>query len=238
MADYLKQFPGASDIKRCLALAADDLAKQHEACSKDDWQWFENILSYDNAVLCHALYVAAIAASEQKYFDVAEKTCAFLLENTYTDNHFSFVGCDGWYRRGQKRAQFDQQPIEVASTVMMLRAAYEATDNRVFLRLQKKAFDWFLGENDLHTPVYDFKTKGCSDGLEQSGLNLNQGAESMLSFLLSLLCIVESYAGGADLREEKKTLEDESSINRMVQAVIKDIAAKSRTDKPVIKEIR
>ncbi len=237
MADYLKQFPGASDIKRCLAIAADDLVKQYELRSKDDWQWFENILAYDNAVLCHALYVAAMATSEQKYFDVAEKTTAFLLENTYADDHFSFVGCDGWYWRGQKRAQFDQQPIEVASTVMMLRAAYEATDNRDFLRLQKKAFDWFLGENDLHTPVYDFKTKGCADGLEQSGLNLNQGAESMLSFLLSLLCIVESYAGGADLREEKKSLEDESSINHLVQAAIKDIAAKSRIDRPVIKEI-
>ncbi len=119
---------------------------------------------------------------------------------------------------------------------MMLRAAYEATDNRDFLRLQKKAFDWFLGENDLHTPVYDFKTKGCADGLEQTGLNLNQGAESMLSFLLSLLCIVESYAGGADPREEKKSTEDDLSINRMVQAAIKDIAAKSRSDEPVIKE--
>jgi len=236
MTDYLRQFPGASDIKRYLALAADDLVGQYQSCSRKDWQWFEDLLSYDNAVLCQALYVVAMATSDDKYLEVAEKTCAFLLSNTYSDDHFSFIGCDGWYRRGGKRAQFDQQPIEVASTVMMLKAAYEATGNSHYRRLQKKAFDWFLGENDLHTPVYDFKTKGCADGLEQSGLNLNQGAESMLSFLLSLLCIVESYAGGMDLDDDNKPPEDDASINRMVQAAIKDVASKGKVEKPTIKK--
>ena len=115
--------------------------------------------------------------------------------------------CNGWYKYGEKRAAFDQQPIEVASTVMMLRAGYEATMNHEYLKLQRRAFDWFLGENDLHIPVYDFRTKGCCDGLEPGGVNLNQGAESMLSFLQSLLFVVESYTTSKKDRNEQSLLQ-------------------------------
>jgi hypothetical protein len=130
----------------------------------------------------------------KKYLRVARESCEFLLDNTFNGEHFSFVGCRGWYERAGTRATFGQQPIEAASTVMMLRAAYDVTHNDKYLTLQRKAFDWFLGQNDLHIPLYDFRTKGCSDGLESDGVNANQGAESTLSFLLSLLAMVESYA--------------------------------------------
>lgn len=165
-----------------------------------------------------ALFVAGLALGN-KYLEVAEKTSEFLLANTFTaehagtaeknykinsassavsavkNGHFSFIGCQGWYKRGGKRAAFDQQPIEAASIVLMLKAAYDATGDSRFLILQRKAFDWFLGENDLHIPLYDFETKGCSDGLMSDGVNPNQGAESTLSFLLSLLTVIESNTG-------------------------------------------
>lgn len=193
MSDYLKQFPGASDIKRHMAVAADQLIRQYEENNYPDWQWFEDIFTYDNAILPHALFIASQHLGE-KYLHVALKTSEFLLKNTYNDSgHFSFIGCHGWYHRDEKRAQFDQQPIEAAGTVMMLHAAYEATKNKDFLKLQRKAFDWFLGANDLRIPIYNFKTKGCHDGLTRNGVNANQGAESTLSFLLSLLTIMESY---------------------------------------------
>ncbi|MBE0534927.1 MAG: glycosyltransferase family 4 protein [Phycisphaerae bacterium] len=224
MADYLTQFPGASDIKRFLASAADDIAAHFRRTEGHDWHWFEDEFTYDNAILPLAMYVAGMAISEPKYIDVANKTAAFLLENTYDGSHFSFVGCNGWFRRGQKRARFDQQPIEVTTTVMMLRAAWDATGEKQFMRLQKKAFDWFLGENDLGTPVYDFKTKGCSDGLMQNGLNLNQGAESLVSFLISLLCILESYAATGVQREGPETPVADKVANITLNAV-KDILA-------------
>jgi glycosyltransferase involved in cell wall biosynthesis len=192
MSDYLKQFPGASDVKRYMAVAADQLVQQYEENRYPDWQWFEDILTYDNAVLPHALFIASQHLGE-KYLQVALKTSEFLLKNTYTSGHFSFVGCHGWYPRDGKRAQFDQQPVEAAGAVMMLHAAYEATKDKEFLKLQRKAFDWYLGANDLHTPVYNFKTKGCHDGLTRNGINANQGAESTLSFTLALLTVVESY---------------------------------------------
>jgi len=194
MCDYLKHFPGASDIKRQLELTADGLITQYEENNYPDWEWFEDILTYDNAILPYALFVAGLTSGNKKYIEIAEKTCEFLLSNTYNNGFFSFIGCSGWYERGGTKATFDQQPLEAASTVMMLRAAYDATQKDKYLILQRKAFDWFLGQNELRIPIYDFRTKGCNDGLHCDGVNTNQGAESTLSFLLSLLTMVESYA--------------------------------------------
>ncbi len=194
MADYLKQFPGASDIKRQMAIAADELVRQYEEGSYPDWHWFEDILTYDNAVLPHALFVAGKLFGNRRYLEVARKSCDFLIENTYQEPCFSFIGCSGWYERGRARAQWDQQPLEAAATIMMLQEAYETTGKEHYLSLQRKAFDWFLGLNDLRVPLYDFRTKGCCDGLMRDGVNLNQGAESTLSWFLSLLTVIESYA--------------------------------------------
>lgn len=193
MKHYLKQFPGASDIKRHMALTADQLLVMYNDNKYPDWHWFEDNMTYDNAVLPHAMFIAAQTLGD-KYLDVAVKTCDFLIEKTFENNHFSFIGCNGWYERDGTKAKWDQQPIEAAGTIMMLSDAYERTKEKKYLTLQRKAFDWFLGNNDLNVPLYDFRTHGCCDGLTPTGANLNQGAESMLSFMLSLLTIIESYA--------------------------------------------
>jgi uncharacterized protein YyaL (SSP411 family) len=138
-----------------------------------------------------ALFAAGLALGEKKYLDIAERACKFLLANTYNGKHFSFIGSDNWYAKGKERSKFDQQPIEVAGTVLMLRNAYHATKNPEYLQLERKAFDWFLGENDLHLPMYDAQTKGCCDGMGPDNINTNQGAESIVSFLLALLNISE-----------------------------------------------
>jgi hypothetical protein len=240
MNDYLKQFPGASDIKRQMELAADGLVTQYGENSYTDWQWFEEMLTYDDSVLPHALFVAGLAFDNKEYREIAEKTCEFLLANIFNGEHFSFIGCKGWYERGGKRATFDQQPIEAASAVMMLRAAYDATQNDRFLTLQRKAFEWFLGRNDLHVPLYDFRTKGCNDGLTRDGLNTNQGAESTLSFLLSLLAMVESYAivdkikGGKDVSSLQVDL-----IGQIAEKPrpIKSMPAKTKTRGKQVEEL-
>jgi glycosyltransferase involved in cell wall biosynthesis len=228
LSDYLIQFPGASEIKRLLAHAADSLVELNKKHSASGWNWFEEFITYDNAILPASLFTAALALGEKKYLRVAEKTCSFLLENTYNGRHFSFVGSNGWYPKGKQRAQFDQQPIEVASTVIMLRTAYEATMNTEYLKLQRKAFDWFLGENDLHMPVYDFQTKGCCDGLGAGGVNINQGAESIVSFLLALLNVVESFTATykSTVPEAGKNLIDSQSY----KIAIKDIPANKGTE--------
>lgn len=194
MADYLQQFPGASDIKRCMTTASNKIAEYYNKNSSDDWQWFEDILAYDNAVLPHAMFISYLNGGGPEHLDIAKKTADFLLDNTFDGEKFSFIGCNGWYKKGGKRAKFDQQPLEACSTVLMLKSAFDITEDPRYLSMQRRAFDWFLGQNDLGIPVYNFKSKGCYDGLESGGVNLNQGAESLLSFMLALLCIVESYA--------------------------------------------
>lgn len=191
LCDYLKQFPDADDIRQQLVSAADALSNLYSKNAIADWQWFEGSLTYDNAVLPYALFAAGLSLNCRGYLEIAEKTSAFLLDNTFTGEYFSFIGSKGWYKRGQTKAIFDQQPIEAASTIMMLKAAYDTSKNRRFLTLRKKAFDWFLGANDLHLPVYDSATKGCNDALMPDGLNNNQGAESTVSFLLAALTMNE-----------------------------------------------
>jgi len=245
MSDYLKQFPGASDIKRHLEIAADGLVRQYKEHSMPDWNWFEDMLTYDNAIMPCALFAAG-SVLDDKYNEVAEKTCEFLLDKTFDGEHFSFVGCNGWYERKGSKAAFDQQPIEVPSTMMMLRAAYEATGENRYLKLQRKAFDWFLGENDLNIPLYDFRTRGCNDGLTPGGVNVNQGAESILSFLLSLLAIVESYSLAEEIVEEKQVLVREDISQKIAEAgkkavkptsIIKSISNKTKSKKKEVEEL-
>jgi len=241
MCDYLKQFPGASDIKRQLEITADGLITQYEENSYSNWYWFEDAITYGNAVLPHTLFVAGLTSDNKKYLEIAKKTCEFLLANTFKDDCFSFIGCNGWYERGRTRATFDQQPIEASSTVMMLRAAYDATQNERFLILQRKAFDWFLGQNDLRIPLYDFGTKGCFDGLTEDGVNTNQGAESTLSFLLSLLAIVESYAIIDKIQGRKKGVSSsgEDLIKQITEnpQPIKSISPASKSRKKQVEEL-
>ena len=244
MCDYLKHFPGASDIKRQLELAADELVACFKRTSNSEWRWFEDALTYDNGILPNALFVAGLICDNKNYIEIAVDSCEFLLEHSYNGKYFSFVGCNGWFVRGKTRASFDQQPIETASMVLMLRSAYDATQNDKYLILQRKAFDWFLGRNDLRIPIYDFKTKGCNDGLMQDGVNINQGAESMLSFLLSQLSIVESYAIIDKIKSDKsinlarvdvpKSVEEKKSP--VIIAPIKDISVKTRSEESQVEE--
>lgn len=187
LAGYLKRFPDAENMREHTAKAADAIVKRYEQDSQPDWHWFEDVLTYDNAMLPCAFFTAARVLNNKKYLEIAQKTCEFLLTNTFNGRHFSFIGCQGWFPRGGQKAQFDQQPIEAVGTVLMLNAAYEATGSEKFLKLRRKAFNWFMGENDLGIPLYDETSKGCGDGLGAGGVSANEGAESTISFLLSLL---------------------------------------------------
>ncbi len=194
LCEYLRQFSGVSDIEHHVELAAGALVCRYREARAPDWDWFERFLTYDNAVLPHALFVAGLTLGRGEFIEVAAQTTEFLLKTTLHGEHFSFIGTRGWYEQGKVRAAFDQQPVEAAAMVMALRAAYDATKEARFLDLQRVAFDWFIGANDLGLSLYDLRTKGCSDGLMSGGVNGNQGAESIVSFLLSLLSITESHA--------------------------------------------
>ncbi len=177
-------------MKNCMATAADSIVSRFEENMKPDWPWFENILTYDNAMLPCALFTAGISLNDKKYIEIAKKICDFVLGQSLLPaiprlaraGHFSFVGCQGWFPRGGPKAQFDQQPIEAAGTILMLNAAYKATKDKKYLTLRQKAFNWFLGENDLGIPLYDSKSKGCGDGLGAGGVSVNRGGRKHAEF--------------------------------------------------------
>jgi hypothetical protein len=105
---------------------------------------------------------------------------------TAPQEHFRAIGSNGFYRKGQPKARFDQQPIEAAATVSACLEAYRVTQDPNWMKEARSAFEWFLGRNDLGLDVYDPATGGCFDGLQEDRLNRNQGAESTLAFLVSL----------------------------------------------------
>jgi hypothetical protein len=152
------------------------------------WCWFEEGLTYDNAKLAHAVIVSGRAAGQQRVYERGIRALRWLV-GVQTSHHGQLrpIGSNGFYQRAGPRADFDQQPIEAQSTVSACLEAYRVTADPWWYEQAQCAFDWFLGWNDLGLEVYAAQTGGCRDGLHADRPNENQGAESMLAFLLSLV---------------------------------------------------
>jgi len=116
------------------------------------------------------------------------RSLRWLLEiQTDPKGHLVPIGNNGWYQRGGPKARFDQQPIEAQNLIDACVTAFELTGDRKWFSEAQRCFDWFLGRNDLKASLYDYHSGGCCDGLTPDGPNLNQGAESTLAWLLSLI---------------------------------------------------
>jgi hypothetical protein len=158
-----------------------------ERNARPDWRWFEEELSYDNAKLAHALILSGQATGQQTVFERGLQALRWLTELQVSEKgYFRPIGTNGFYRRGGVRAHFDQQPIEAQATVSACLAAYRATSDYWWYEQAQRAFDWFIGWNDLGLEIYSPETGGCRDGLHVDRVNRNEGAESTLAFLLSL----------------------------------------------------
>lgn len=185
---YLRRFGGDSEIRRYRALLSEKLLQTFQEHMSEDWPWCEDILSYANAKLPHVLLTSGKWMQRGDMIDVGKRALSWLLDiQTSEAGAFSPIGSEGWYPRGGERAHFDQQPIEAHAMLDACIEAYHVTREEYWLNGAQKAFYWFLGENDLHIPLYDFTTGGCRDGLHPDSVNENQGAESTLAWLMSLL---------------------------------------------------
>jgi glycosyltransferase involved in cell wall biosynthesis len=154
---------------------------------KPDWCWFEDELSYDNAKLAHALILSGHATGQRQVFERGLHALHWLNELQISEKgHFRPIGSNGFYRRGGPRANFDQQPVEAQAMVSACLEAYRTTSDSWWYEQAQRAFDWFVGWNDLGLELYSPESGGCGDGLHVDRLNENQGAESTLAFLLSL----------------------------------------------------
>lgn len=184
---YLHRLSGDRVVGQTRATLTTLLVQLFERAAKPDWVWFEDVLTYDNAKLPHALILSGHATGDPAVLDMGLRALRWLADiQTSEHGHLRPIGSNGFFRRGGDRALFDQQPVEAHAMVSASLAAYRVTSDAYWLDQANRAFDWFLGWNDLGLELYAPSTGGCRDALHVDRVNGNQGAESTLAFLLSL----------------------------------------------------
>lgn len=176
--------------EKILIVLCDRLVSLYRGVSSEDWQWFEDYLTYSNAVLPEALILGYEYTRNSDYFDTGIKTLDFLISHTFIDGICMPIGQDGWHHRMGKRRYFDQQPEDTSAMTCALATAYSVIGKDFYKKLMNEAFNWFLGDNSIKQVVYDRTTGGCYDGLGESHINLNQGSESTTSYLLARLALI------------------------------------------------
>ena len=173
-------------------ILANRLVQMYKHESSVRWEWFEGYLTYANSILPEAMLYAWLMTDESTYKDIARTSFNFLLTQTFNENGIEVISNRSWLQKGQEAGQFGEQPIDVAYTIMTLSKFYDVFLDEEYRLKMQTAFNWFLGNNRLHQIIYNPCTGGCYDGMEETHVNLNQGAESTVSYLMARLTI-EKY---------------------------------------------
>jgi len=189
---YNQECPSAATTA-LIELLADRLAGMYEHEARSEWNWFESYLTYANSILPEAMVLAWLTVRKSNYLEIAKRSFDFLLSQTFDENEIKVISNKSWLSRGGEREYFGEQPIDVSYTILALHTFYRAFNDAEYLNKLKIAFNWFLGNNHLHRIIYNPCTGGCYDGLEEFQVNLNQGAESTVSYLMARI-IMEKYA--------------------------------------------
>jgi glycosyltransferase involved in cell wall biosynthesis len=185
--EYLRRLNGDRQVSQIRDALMDLLTGLHARTATPEWPWFEDSVTYMNAGLPHALILSGTATSRADVLELGLKTLRWLTKiQTAEGGYLRPIGSSGFYKRGGERADFDQQPIEAQAMVSACLEAYRCTSDDYWFGQARRAFDWFLGRNDLGLFLYDPNTGGCRDGLHVDRVNQNQGAESSLAFLVAL----------------------------------------------------
>jgi hypothetical protein len=203
--EYLHRFAGDRSVSQVREQLAGRLLKLYQSNRADEWRWYEKSLTYCNAALPHALLMCGQGSTNNDMTDTGLESLSWLAGLQRADSnggHFVPIGSNGFYQRGGERARFDQQPVEAQAMVSACLQAHRITGDKSWYKEARRAFDWFLGRNDLNLPIYDPTTGGCRDGLHPDRPNENQGAESSLAFLQAVLelRLFENLAQSTEVR--------------------------------------
>ncbi len=188
-AEYYLHHKNSEDAYKRIEQYADFLVDIFHDASDDKWRWFEHTLTYSNGVLPEALLIAYEITQKPSYLTVGKETLDFLANHSFEGDMCSPVGQAGWYKKGGQKIRYDQQPEEVSALVLALKKMFFISKDKKYHKQMSLAFDWFLGNNISKQLVYTHATGGCYDGIRLKGINLNQGAESTVSYLLARLAI-------------------------------------------------
>jgi DUF1680 family protein len=179
---------------------ADRLVAMFNFENNESWLWYESYLSYANSIIPEALLKAYLTTEEPVYREIAQRSFNFLLAKTFYKNQIQVISNKYWLEEGQnysarsshKILKGGEQAIDVSYTIMALDSFYQEFGDQDYFEKMKSAFNWFLGDNSINQIIYNPCTGGCFDGLEETCVNLNQGAESTISYLLARLVIQQA----------------------------------------------
>ena len=186
--EYFRRFEGDLEVSRIREVLTEKLLILWRDAHAPEWPWLEDIVCYDNMRIAHALILSGYWIPNEEAFEAGLTGLRWLIGlQTAPEGHFRPIGCNGFLHRGKgPPAQFDQQPLEACAMISASLEAFRMTKDPYFSHAAQISFEWFLGRNDLGLPLYDPATGGCQDALHQDRINENQGAESSLSFYLSI----------------------------------------------------
>jgi len=186
--NYLEVYGGDAMVKNLVNELSDRLFRLFQENHKPDWPWFEETVTYSNGILCQALLLTGRKFTNPEMVEAGLAGLKWLLDQqTSPKGHLSLIGNDDWFKRWSGRSTFDQQPVEILGLIQACGEAYRVTSDSQWIQEAKRCLGWFLGQNDLEVQLYDYQTGGCCDGLHPTGANANQGAESTLAWLISLM---------------------------------------------------
>ncbi|WP_291143498.1 glycosyltransferase [Flavobacterium sp. UBA7680] len=187
-----------------IKLLSNRLVKMYRHECKSNWKWFESYLTYGNSIIPEALLCAYLATGEYQYKEVAKESFDFLLSHIFTEDKIKVISNKGWLdsKMQKKETIGGEQPIDVAYTILALDRFKTVFRNSSYLEKMEIAFSWFLGNNHLNQIIYNPCTGGCYDGLEENYINLNQGAESTVSYSMARLTM-EKYISEKELHHKK-----------------------------------
>lgn len=171
---------------------ADKLCDYYFNTKKEDWFWFEEIITYSNGILPTSLLFAYSAIKDEKYLKVGIESLNFLSNYLFERGYLKIIGNKGWWKYGEKRAEFDEQPVDAASMAIAYSTAKKVTKDNQFNKYLMLSWQWFFGKNSLGLNLYDPETGGCSDGITEEGINQNEGSESLISLLGTYLIVREN----------------------------------------------
>ncbi len=206
VSHYLAFFPSDEGIVSVLRRLTRPLTAAYDRHATEDWRWFEPSMCYDNGILPLALLHSSEVTGDTHARRLGFEALQFLEQTCFPGEHYVPVGNRGWYPQGGSPALFDQQALETMAMVLLYAQAYRLTGKVHFLHRLRRCHGWFLGQNELHIPLYDQDTGGCCDGLEEDGINRNQGAESTLAYWISHLVMTRHIVQGtAPLRQQRSS---------------------------------
>ncbi len=184
---YTTRFPDQEKYLHLMVRQAQAMCEIYHRHKKKRWHWFEDRMTYDNGLLPAALYIAWDRTGMDEFREVADESTAFLETKCFAHDYLTLIGNKRWLGLDENYEIFAQQPVDAMAMVILYDTLYRLDKNDSTAEKLRKSFLWFLGYNDLDLPLFDCETKGCNDGIEAVNINRNQGAESVIAYMMAHL---------------------------------------------------